>query len=295
MVKVFQEHEEKVDSLFEDDYAAWKGFYVKAKSKNFVGKVTIRGEEPELSAKFEEKGKLQDFDVEGSVNLTSSGNHTIEGEWDLGNVVDKTKLTHTTNWNSATHGHDTIVSVQNKSIEDLKAKFDFTYFKGGDWTLTNHFGKKFTKQLSLGLDFTWDGKKSEITSTNIGLLLKPQPWWRSWVTYALRGPIGKNTDWTKDATLTLKQRFLAEASTKLGFDYVYDLKAQTSGLKLGIETTPVVGMLVKSKVDANGHLEASAKMALDSHWNLIISTATTSENLTGKQEARFGFGLEGNL
>ena len=143
MVKVFETVEDKANKFFKDDYVAWKGCYVKTKSKNFEGKVSVNDQEPELSAEFKEKGKMQDFDVEGSIKLTSTGNHTIESEWDLGSIVDNTKLEHITNWNSANHNYDTMVTIQNKSIEDLRAKFDFNYFKGGNWTLCNSFGKKF--------------------------------------------------------------------------------------------------------------------------------------------------------
>lgn len=295
MAKLFTDIDKEYDDFFKVGFIARDGFYVKVDSTNFTGKATVADNKPNLEATFKETGKVQDTDVQGKITLRSTGVHDLEGVWDLSSFVDRTALKHTTKWNSSDHSHNTVVAITNTSIQDVKAKFDFQYFKGGDWTFTNHFGKIFSSQLSGGLDFTWDGKKSEINATHIGVFYYPSEWVRTWISHSTQGSLSKKTNWTETGVLAWRQRFVANATTILGFDYIYNLENKNSGLSVGIETSPAVGVVLKSKVTSGGDVEAAARLAADSNWDLLVSAGTKANQVSGKQEPVFGVGLEGRL
>lgn len=295
MAQLFAETDDEFASFIEDNYIAQDGFYLKAISPNFVGKVTVHENEPQIEATFEEKVNVADHPVNASIKLTSAGVHTLEGNWDISSVVENTEFTHITNWNSSNNDHDTTFSVTNRSIADMKLKFDFQYFKGGDWTLRNHFAKRFFPEISLGGDFTWDGKKSEVNATNVGFLYTPQEWIRLWLTHSTQGTINSKTNWAQTGVLALKHRFLADANTVLGFDFVHNLENKKSALVAGVETSPAIGVLLKGKANSGGDIEATARVAASANWDVILSAGTHANEVTSKQEALFGIGVEGRL
>lgn len=295
MAQLYTKIDEDHSKFFKDNYVAQDGFYIKAKSPNFEGKVAVKKDQPNIQAKFQEKAVVADHPVDASLKLTSGGIHTLKGEWDINSVVEKTTLTHETNWNSSNNDHDTTVSVTNSSIQDMKLQFDFQYFKGGDWNLKNHFAKHFCSKLSFAGDFTWDGKKSEVNSTNLGFMWTPQEWSKIWITHSIQGTINGKTKFTNTGVLAWKQRFVASTSTILGFDFIYNLENKKTALVAGVETTPALGVLLRAKATSGGDVEASARVAANESWDVIVSAGAHVNEVTSKQQALIGVGIEGKL
>lgn len=295
MAKLYTKLQDKFNGFFDDDYVAQKGFYVKAKSSNFTGKVTAKDNNPQLEATFNEKAKVMDHKVDASIKLTSKGVHTLEGTWNLKELVDKTKLNHVTNWNSGNHDHDTTVTVTNKSIKDMALRFEYQYFKGGNWTLTNHIARKVCSKLHLGGDFRWDGQKSEVNSLNLGVFYHPNAWIKILFSHSIDGAIDGKTNWSQTGTLSFKNRFIADKTTILGFDYAYNLESKKSALIAGVETTPALGVLIKAKATSGGDIEATARLTANPRWTILASAGTHVSNVSGKQEPLLGIGIEGKL
>lgn len=295
MAQVFTDIEEELDGFFEDNYVSNNAFYVEAKAQNFKAKIDCKNKNTLIAATFNEKFPVQDFNVEGKATLRSNGLHTLKGDWELNHLVQKTSLTHETNWNSNDHQHDTKVSATNTSMGDAKAQFDFHYFKGGEWLFKSNLGKRINEEVAVAGDFTWDGKKSEIRGTHFGILYQPNGWTKSWLTHTTTESLDKDTKWSEFGFCGWKNRFEATKDTTLGFDFLYNLKKKSSLVTVGVSTMPAHGVQFKSYLNSAGDLEASAKLEASKNWDLILGLGAKTSEVNGKQEPMFGVGLEGRL
>jgi hypothetical protein len=295
MAKFFGDIEDKFDDFFTLNYVAQDKFYVKVKANKFVGEVKMKGDNPELKAKFKHNAHVQDFKVDAEVALSSSGKHKFIGEWDLKDTVKDVEVKHTTNWNSQSNDHDTLVALQFKGVDTAKLGLDFQYFRNGHWEATPHLAKEIQKGLSSATDFTWDGKTSEIKDFKVGIEYEPNNWSKTWLSHHVGNPLAKDFKLGKIGSLSLCQRFNASLKTQLGFDYNYNLNDKSSTLQVGIETSPAAGLTVKSKINSEGSIEAAAKIDTGNGWDVLVALATHSASISGKQEAQFGVGIEGKL
>ena len=296
MVKVFSSVNGDFDSFFDDDYIAGDGFYIKVKHDNHSGKFKIKEGKPSLEAKFEEKGKFGDVKVEGELKISSTGKHEFKGEYDLDKFVDNTEFEQKLEYNSATHEHTNTFELSNKGIvQDLSTKAEFSIENSGNWKFSQGFGYQHNPQFTTLLEYEYDGAKSALTAANIGLYHKSTDWMESLISYSTDGAFTGETDWTHYGELAWKSRCKTVAGTKLGFDYVYDLKDRAAKFLVGIETKPTAGVEAKSKLSADGEMEVSAKLEIADNWDLLMSTAMNASGLTNKQENIFGFGLEGKI
>jgi hypothetical protein len=295
MVKFFHDIEEKFDDFFKKKYVAFDKFYVKAKGDHFEGEARMKGDNTELKLKVKDKYKVQDMKFDEELTISSTGKHKFVGDWDLDKYSKDTTLKHTSEWNSGTNDHDTQVAVTYKGVHKTRLGVNFHYFKGGEWELTPRVSRKFCKGFVVASDFNFDGQKNEISSLNFGIFYKPTKWAKTWITHSVDGPINANTKWDKVGLCALRQRINAGNKTELGFDYFYDMENKSSSVTLGIEKEVASGVSIKSKVNSEGHIEASATLEVGDNWNVIIGTATSSGSIATKQECTFGIGLEGTL
>jgi len=295
MVKLYSELEDYYSKLFENHFIAKEGFYLKFKSKDYEGTVTKGDGKPLLEFKFDHKYEINDIKIKKTFTLRSSGEHTIDGKADISKVIDKSALTHSFNFNSATHDFDALFSFHNKSIKKMYSRWDFHYFKGGEWTFTPNVSRQLCKKIAIGWDFTFNGAKNELTSMNLALMFRPNKWVRAVLARNIAGSINKNTDWLRTGLVTFKSRSKLDKNTKIGFDYIYNLETKAAALELGLKTHPAEGFMVKSRINSGGDAEVAAKLKIADKWHLLVATAFNAGEVTGKQQPHIGVGLEGKL
>lgn len=177
----------------------------------------------------------------------------------------------------------------------MYTRLDANYFKGGEWTMTPHFGYKICKGSSLIGDITFDGVKRELSSLNLGVTLKPNKKMCTLVSRQYNGQIGKGTDFLWSGLLCIRSRLSPKDHTYLGYDYVYNFDTKTSAMEVGVESRVHDDLTLKGRVNSGGEIETSAKLKISDNWNFIGSIATNAADVAGKQQPLIGFGFEGKL
>lgn len=249
MVKFFTDIAEDYDNFFKDNYVVADGFKVKAKAKDFTGEVKLNQGKPSLKGKLEFDTKFDEYKVEHTATVKSDGKHTIESKCDVSKVFEKTKVTETLNINSNTHDFDVQVSTTNTSVEKTKFQLDLQYFKNKNWTATAHFARKLCCGFKLSDEITYDGANKEFNNFRFGVLMKPNKFAQSFLTYTHEGKVDANIRPWHAGVVAWRQRFKATSDTKLGFDYSYNLADKTSTTTFGIDTNLSEGVDVRGKVD----------------------------------------------
>jgi hypothetical protein len=296
MAQTYSDIEDDHSGFFDDDFVAGQAFYAKLKHGSHTGTFKVRDGSSVLEAKLQQSADVQDTKVDGTLKLSSTAKHQIEGEWDLHKFAPHTTFKHTTNVNSETHDHDTTFSLTNTgAIENVKNTFDFVWPSKGQWSLTHSLGYFHNTHNRFGLQYTYDGEATRLTSTKLGLLVVSNDYTQSWITHESDGNISSETDWKRFGKLGQSTRFTTTSNAKLGFDWVYDLKERTSDVTFGVHAQPLDGLSLRAKSNQKGEIEASAKVTIANNWDFLFGTALNGSTITSKGNQDFGFALEGKI
>lgn len=291
---------EKVEKDFQDfydkGYNSTKGLVIKVNGQYHHGQVSIKEDgKPEIELKYTHLHEVNDIKIKKDLTLRSTGAQTLEGEANLNNHLKGTWFRHTTNWDSQHSTYDVKLSLESRYYENLASRFDFRYFKGGEWNFKPNFAYQMCPKSSLLFDMTYNGKSHEVNEVNVGFLHSPTERMQTILMRKIVGKVGSFQELHNNGLLTLRSRMIPRDFTILGFDYVYSLKTKTSSMVMALETQLQKGFTVRGKVHSGGDLEAATTIALNDKWNMTLSASTNAAEIAGKHKPNVGIKFEGFL
>mmetsp|Transcript_6268 Transcript_6268/g.5384 ORF Transcript_6268/g.5384 Transcript_6268/m.5384 type:complete len:296 (+) Transcript_6268:23-910(+) len=295
MAELFADITEDLDRYFQDGFVANDGFKIKTKAKDFAAEAKVKGGKTALKGKFAFKTDIEDKSIDNTITIKSSGDHTFESESDLGSIIDATSIKNTLDMNSLTNHFKNETSFFNKSIEKTTLRLDVHTQTKEPVSVTAHLGRKICPGSTVTADVSIDSGSKQITGANLGVLFTPTDYFKTFVTTSLKGSLNsKNLPWNA-GTLALRQRYTANPTTVLGFDYTYNVSDRTSTSKIGLSTNVSEGLDVKTQIDHTGNIQGSAIFNLNKTWKMTLSGATTSASAAGKEQPKYGVFFDGKL
>lgn len=291
---------EKLDKDFQDFYekafTSTKGLIVKVNGKNHSGQVAIKeGGKTEIELKHTHYHEANDVKYKKDLTLKSTGVLTFEAEANVSNHVKATWLRQTTNWDTQNNKFDVKATLESRYYEGLASRFDFRYFKGGDWTFKPNLAFQMCPKRSFFFDMTYDGKSKEVNEINVGLLHSPTERMQTILMRKIVGKVGSFQDLKTNGFVSLKSRLIPRDLTILGFDYIYNLKDKSSSMIMGLETQVQKGFTVRGKVLSTGDLEVGTTVALNDQWNMTLSAAGRAADISAAHKPNIGIKFEGFL
>ena len=228
MARLFKDIAMDMDSFFKANYIAEDGFRIKTKTKGFNGEARIKDGNAALKGKLRFKTEGRGHTVDHTWTFKSSGTVALKHKGDISKFVRDTEVESKHEWDTKNNGREMETSVTHKLCKDTTLQLDVHHVKGGSLSATAHAARRICSGFSFSTEFKYCNEQKKIAAANFGALFTPTDYMTTFISSSLDGPIGAgNMPWNAGA-LSWRQRYIANSSTILGFDYTYNVTDKTS-------------------------------------------------------------------